>query len=368
MWKEIEKKVQERERLTLEESLYLFTDADIHFLGELAHAIRTEKNGNKVFIVKNRHVNPTNICAYHCTFCSFRRDSQDVDAYLHTPYEIVEKLKGDPTLNGDPGLSEIHIVGGMPPAEIASYEYYRSVVKALKEAFPSACIKAFTAVEYQWFADITGRSYEDILLDFKEIGLEMLPGGGAEIFNWDVRRRLCPEKCTGEQWLQIHKTAHRLGIKSNATMLYGHVEEPIHKAEHLLALFDLQEETGGFLAFIPLAYHPENNRLRVKFFTSGCADLRHISASRIILHNFPHIKAYWIEFGLELAQLMLSYGADDLDGTIVEEHIYHDAGAKTPQGLTLEYLCSLIEEVGLKPVLRDALYNELALPSEVLAK
>ncbi len=355
MWKEIERKVQNKEKLSLKEAVFLLTEADLHILGELAHAIRTEKNSDKVYIVKNRHVNPTNICFYHCTFCSFRRDAGEKGAYLLKPEEIISKLKSENIR----GLAEIHIVGGMPPTDLADYDYYKDIVRELKLAFPSTCIKAFTAVEYQWFHDITGKSYEEILSEFKEMGLEMLPGGGAEIFNWDVRRRICPEKCKGEEWLEIHRTAHRLGIKSNATMLYGHIEEPIHKAEHLLSLYELQEETNGFLAFIPLAYHPENNRLKVEFFTTGTSDLRHISASRIILHNFPHVKAYWIEFGLNLSQVMLSYGADDLDGTILEEHIYHDAGAPTPQGVSIEYLSSLIREAGFSPVLRDALYNEI---------
>jgi len=362
MLKEIQKRIENRERLSMDEAVWLFTQADIHSLGELAHAIRTEKNGDKVYVVKNRHVNPTNICAYHCTFCSFRKDPGEDGAYLYKPDEIVSKLKKE---NLD-GLSEIHVVGGMPEVELAPYEYYLEIVKALKEAFPKACIKAYTAVEVKWFSDITGKSYERVLMDLMQAGVEMLPGGGAEIFDWEVRRRICPEKVNGDEWLEIHRTAHKLGLKSNATMLYGHIEEPHHKADHLLRLFDLQEETGGFLAFIPLAYHPENNRLRREFFTTGSSDLRHLAAARIILHNFPHVKAYWVEFGLSLAQVMLSWGADDLDGTIIEEHIYHDAGAKTPQGVTISYLVRLIEEAGFKAVLRDALYNEVEVEKGVV--
>ncbi len=334
--------------------MHLLTDADLHGLGALAHDIRTRKHGKRVFLVRNRHINPTNICRNHCVFCSFRADAGDERAYFHTPEEIVAQLKRA----GVKDVQEFHITGGTPPREVADYSYYRRLLTALRSAFPGVHLKAYTAVEVAWMAELSGMNVRKVLQDLKKAGLDAMPGGGAEVFAPEVREKLCPEKAGGEEWLEVHRTAHGLGIPTNATMLYGHIETPEQKAEHLLALYDLQAETGGFQAFVPLAFHPVGNRLGGEF-TTGAEDLRHLAAARVVLHNFPHIKAYWIEYGLKLAQVMLLWGADDLDGEVGEERIYHDAGASTPKGVELERLARLVRGAGLAPVLRDAKYGHL---------
>jgi len=351
---EIGRKALNGERLTPEEAVHLLTGADLHQLGALAHEVRTRKHGKRVFLVRNRHINPTNICRNHCAFCSFRADAGDERAYFHTPDEIVAQLQR----TGVEGVQEFHITGATPPREVADYGYYRRLLTALRAAFPGVHLKAYTAVEVAWMAELSGMAVREVLVDLQRAGLDAMPGGGAEVFAPEVRARLCPEKASGEVWLDVHRTAHELGIPTNATMLYGHIETPEQKAEHLLALYDLQEETGGFQAFVPLAYHPVGNRLGGEF-TTGAQDLRHLAAARVALHNFPHVKAYWIEYGLKLAQVMLLWGADDLDGEVGEERIYHDAGAATPKGVALKRLAQLVRGAGLEPVRRDAKYGHL---------
>jgi len=359
--------VADGERLTSDESRFLFTEADPFWLGKLAHRVRLARSGRRTYFVRNRHITPTNICVHRCAFCSFSADSVDERAFFFSLDEILSTVTADATN----GIDEFHIVGGMPPPQIADYGYFRGLLAALHAQFPRVHLAAFTAVEIDWFAQLTGWSYRKVLADLKDAGLGSLTGGGAEIFDWEVRRRLCPKKVRAEGWLAVHREAHALGIPTNATMLYGHLERPEHKVSHLLALYDLQAETGGFRAFIPLAYHPQGNRLGRQlgrsFRTTALQDLRHLAASRIILHNFPHVKAYWVEFGLKLAQVMLSWGADDIEGTVGEEHIYHDAGAGSPQGVAVDELAYLIEQAGFVPVLRDGAYNELLLPGAVTA-
>jgi len=364
----IERRVAAGERLTLEEARYLLAGADTYWLGKLAHRVRLDRHGLRTCYARNRHLTPTNICVNRCAFCSFSADAGDERGFLLPTDEIVPMLRAEAAEEVD----EFHIVGGLPPPELAGYSYFRDLLAALHDAFPRAHLAAFTAVEIDWFAKLTGWSYREVLTDLKRAGLGSLTGGGAEVFDWEVRRRLCPDKLRGDGWLAVHREAHSLGIPTNATMLYGHLERPEHKASHLLALYDLQVETGGFRAFIPLAYHPQGNPLGRElgrdFPTTALEDLRHLAASRIILHNFPHVKAYWVEFGLKLSQVMLFWGADDLEGTVMREHIYHDAGARTPQGVTVGELTHLIEEAGFIPVLRDGAYNELALPQSVAAE
>jgi len=348
----VERKALAGERLLAAEVAFLLTDADLHWLGGLAHDIRTRKHSDHAFFALNRHINPTNICRHRCRFCSFRRDAGDEGAYLMQPEGVVAKLREE----GVEGVTEFHVVGSTPPADLADYGYYRGLLTALKAAFPHVHLKAYTAVEIAWMAELAGMTVRETLADLRAAGLDAMPGGGAEIFAEEVRALICPEKLSGEGWLEVHRTAHRLGIPSNATMLYGHVETPEHKADHLLRLFDLQEETGGFQAFIPLAFHPQGTRLGGES-TTGVDDLRHLAASRIALHNFPHIKAYWVAYGLQLAQVMLLSGADDLEGTVGEERIYHSAGATSPSGIPLARLAGIIRGAGLRPVLRDALYR-----------
>lgn len=351
---ELRRKALARERLSPDEAVSLLTEAPLHGLGELAHEIRMAWHGDKAFIAPNRHVNYTNICANRCRFCSYRRDAGDEGAFLLTPGEAVEMLRGA----GVEGIAELHIVGALAPSGDAGYGYYLDLLRALREAFPGVSLKAFTAVEIAWMAGLAGKPVENVLAELKSAGLDAMPGGGAEIFAEDVRRQICAEKISGDEWLSVHRAAHKLGIPTNATMLYGHIERPEHIAGHLLRLYDLQAETGGFQAFVPLPYQPWEGGLPCAGST-GVDDLRVLAASRIVLSNVPHIKAYWIGFGLKLAQVMLYSGADDLDGTVGSERIFHAAGAQTPVGVTLDALAAIIKGAGLRPVLRDALYREL---------
>ena len=255
------------------------------------------------------------------------------------------------------GATELHIVGGLHHQK--PYEWYRNIIQIIHDDSPSLHLKAWTAVEWDWFQRLTKRPIEELLLDMKEAGLGSLPGGGAEIFDAEVRSVLCEHKADGTEWLKIHRAAHKLGIRSNATMLYGSIDRPEHRINHLLALRELQDETGGFQTFIPLAFHPENNRLSHLPKPSGLMDLRMMAIARLMLDNFQHIKAYWIMLGIKTAQIALSYGADDLDGTVVHEIIYHDAGSTSPQELAVAEIRRIISEAGRDPVERDTLYNHV---------
>jgi len=260
----------------------------------------------------------------------------------------------------DRGATELHIVGGLHHQ--LPYEWYLNVVRIIHQHYPRLHLKAYTAVEWDWFARLTGRPTRDILAEFKDAGLGSLPGGGAEIFHPEVRDIICEHKADTDSWLRIHREAHELGLRSNATMLYGHIEKPLHRIDHLCKLRELQDATGGFQTLIPLAFHPDNTKLgteRKIQKASAIMDLRMIAISRLMLDNFQHIKAYWIMLGIPTAQLALSYGADDIDGTVVHEKIYHDAGSDTPQELTVAQLRRLIEEAGRTPVERDTLYHEV---------
>jgi len=255
------------------------------------------------------------------------------------------------------GATELHIVGGLHHQ--LPFDWYLNVIRIIHSAFPGLHLKAYTAVEWDWFQRLTGRSTRDLLAEFAEAGLGSLPGGGAEILHPEVRDKICEHKADADAWIRIHREAHELGLRSNATMLYGHIEKPWHRVDHLIRLRELQDETGGFQTFIPLAFHPDNTRLSHLTKASVLLDLRTMAVSRLMLDNFPHIKAYWIMLGIPTAQISLSYGADDIDGTVVHEKIYHDAGSDSPQELTVAQLRRLIEEAGRVPVERDTLYREV---------
>lgn len=352
MFSEIEKKIIEGERLSSEEALFLFKSDDLHRIGELAEEVSKRKNQNKVYFIVNRHINPTNICVNRCRFCAFSRSKGEPDAYEMSIDEIVKNLKEAEQSIGY--LSEVHIVSGLHPDW--TFEYYLDMIRQIKKEFPSIGVKAFTAVEVDYFSRISGLSIEETLIRLKEAGVDIMPGGGAEIFNSEVRAKICPEKISAERWLEIIKTAHSLGIKTNATMLYGHVESYEDRVDHLLRLRSLQDQTGGFLAFIPLSYQPKNTQIKVPF-PSGIDDLKTIAISRLVLDNIPHIKAYWIMLGEKLAQLALVFGADCIEGTVIEERIAHAAGARSKKGNTIEELVYMIKETGKIPVERDSFYN-----------
>lgn len=347
-------KVLEGKRISFEEGVKLFYEADLTYVASLAEYVNRKKNGMFAYFIVNRQINPTNVCIYQCNFCSFGVTKSDPRAYEMSLKEILDKVEETYNMGG----REIHIVGGIPPHW--KYEDYVNLVREIKKAFPDMIIKAWTAIEIHHMSKLSGKSYEEILLDLKSVGLDAIPGGGAEIFSERVRRIIAPYKATAEEYLEVHRTAHRLGIPTNATMLYGHLETYEERIEHMEKLRELQDETGGFQAFIPLAYWPEGNRLGGKR-TSSVDDLKTIAISRIFLDNFDHIKAYWITLGEKVSQLALNMGADDVDGTIVEEKIVHSAGARSAIGHTKDKLIKLIRYAGKIPVERDTFYKPIAI-------
>lgn len=351
--REIAEIVEAGERVSLEDGLYLDEHADLLFLGQLANAIREKKNGNLAYYNTNVHLNPTNVCVYRCVFCAFRTDLKSERAYTFDEAMIRERV-AEAT---ESGATEIHVVGGLHHQK--PFEWYVDVVGTIHAANPRIHIKAWTAVEINWFAHITKKPYEWVLEQLIEAGLGSMPGGGAEIFDEEIRGQICEHKADSQSWIDIHRCAHQLGLRTNATMLYGHLEASRHRIDHLCQLRTLQDETGGFQTFIPLAFHPENTGLDHLKLPSVLADLRVMALSRVMLDNFDHIKAYWIMLGEKTAQVALSFGADDLDGTVVHELIYHDAGAVTPEGLTVEQLHRLIREAGREPIERDTLYRRV---------
>lgn len=348
-------KVRDGVRLDSDDATLCYETPDLLHLGQLAHYVRTQKHGNTVYYNVNRHINPTNLCVYtyNCKFCSFAALPGEDHAWEMTHEEVYEHA----AQQGGDSVTEFHIVGGLHPD--LSFEWYLEMMRGLKERFPQVHLKAFTAIEIGWFAKLEKTSIEDVLLRLREAGLGSLPGGGAEIFHPQVREIICDGKLDADEWIEVHRTAHQLGIQSNCTMLYGHVEEIEHRVDHLQRLRELQDDTGGFNAFIPLAYHPENNYMGLKYHTTGSEDLRQIATARLFLDNIQHIKAYWVMITPKLAQVALKFGADDLDGTVVEEKIYHMAGAQTEQQLTREELERIVRQAGFHPLQRDTLYNPL---------
>lgn len=351
--KRIEDKVLAGERVTFDEGVFLDEQADLFTLGRLANVVRERKNANYAYYNTNIHLNPTNVCVYRCRFCAFRADLKADKAYVFSDDMLRERVLEARSQ----GATEIHVVGGLHHQK--PFDWYVDVVRILHETCPEIHIKAWTAVEINWFSFITKKPFEWVIQQLIDAGLGSMPGGGAEIFDPVVRAELCEHKADAENWIKIHRAAHQLGVRSNATMLYGHIENARHRIDHLCKLRELQDETGGFQTFIPLAFHPENTGLAHIPKPSGLMDLKTIAISRLMLDNFDHIKAYWIMLGEKTAQIALSFGADDLDGTVVHELIYHDAGAKTPEGLTVEQIHQLIREAGREPVERDTLYRQV---------
>jgi aminodeoxyfutalosine synthase len=356
--RELAAKVREGVRLDEADALLALTTTHVLPLGRLADAVRRKLHGAVTYYNVNRHINPTNVCVYtyNCKFCSFAALPGEEHAWEMSHEEVYRHAAEQ----GGDRVSEFHIVGGLHPD--LSLEWYCEMLRGLRERFPNAHLKAFTAIEIGWFARHEKIPIEEVLSRLRDAGLGSLPGGGAEIFHPEVREIICDGKLDADEWIEVHRVAHRMGIRSNCTMLYGHVERPEHRVDHLLRLRALQDETGGFNAFIPLAYHPENNYLGLKHHTTGLDDLRHIAAARLVLDNVPHIKAYWVMITPKLAQVALRFGADDLDGTVVEEHIYHMAGAHTEQKLSRAELERIVRLAGFEPVERDTLYNPIAPP------
>jgi aminodeoxyfutalosine synthase len=349
----IREKVEAGQRLSFDDGAFLDESADLFALGELANLVRERKNGRFTYYNVNTHLNPTNVCVYRCTFCAFRADLKSPKGYVMTDEQVLQRAAEAERR----GATELHIVGGLHHQ--LPYEWYLNIVRIIHQAHPRLHLKAYTAVEWDWFAHLTGRPTRDLLAEFKEAGLGSLPGGGAEIFHPEVRDQICEHKADADSWIRIHREAHELGLRSNATMLYGHIEEGRHRIDHLCRLRQLQDETGGFQTFIPLAFHPENTRLAHIAKASGLMDLKTMAIGRLMLDNFPHVKAYWVMLGIQTAQVALSFGADDLDGTVVHEKIYHDAGSDSPQEMSVAEIRRLIEEAGRIPIERDTLYNEV---------
>jgi len=349
--KEIEKKVMLGDRLTREEGIALYEVNDLLFLGALARYVKEKKTGNNAYFNVNRHINLTNVCINKCKFCAFSADKDDPRAYTMTFEDAMERALEAPSL----GASELHIVSGCHPD--LPFDYYLNIISECKKALPDVHIQAFTAVEIDYFAKITGLSAREVLEKLKEAGLGSMPGGGAEIFSGRVRGLVCENKASGDRWLEVMKIAHELGIRSNATMLYGHVETKEERIDHMIKLREHQDETGGFQSFIPLPFHPGNTKMSDIRRTTAFDDMKTIAISRLMLDNFDHIKAFWIMLGLKVAQLSLDFGADDLDGTVVEEKITHMAGAQTEEYIEKEELIRIIKDTGRTPVERDTLYN-----------
>jgi aminodeoxyfutalosine synthase len=349
-------RVLARERLSDADALRLFRAKDLAALGALANHVREARHGDATFYNKNTHLNWTNVCAASCKFCSFARpdDREASEGYTMTIEDAVASVLRKRAL----GITEVHVVNGLHPG--LSYEAWLEVPRRIHAAWPELQIKAYTAVEIHFLAVKFGRTHDEVLTDLRAAGVLTLPGGGAEIFAPRVRRKLCDDKATAEEWLAVHRAAHRLGMRTNATMLYGTIETLEERIDHLRRLRELQDETGGFQVFIPLAFHPEHNMIGKAFpRPTGADGLRTFAVARLYLDNFDHLKAYWVMLGERLAQVALSFGVDDLDGTVLEERIYHMAGATTPQALGEHQLHALIRAAGRVPVERDSLYRVL---------
>jgi aminodeoxyfutalosine synthase len=339
-------------RLTLEDGVRLFECPDLLAVGWLANREREKRHGPKTFYNYNIRVEATNVCVASCLFCSFARlKPGDADAYTMSLDEAWDKLR---RRSAQP-LTEVHVVNGLHPD--LPFDYYTELLRGFKRVRPGIHLKCFTAVEIAFFADLYGRTDEQVLRELMDAGLDSLPGGGAEIFAERVRQKICHDKCGADRYLHIHRIAHRLGMRSNVTMLYGHIETAEERVDHMLRARALQDETGGFQAFIPLAFHPDNNQMRKLPAPSAAETLRVHAVARLMLDNIPHVKAFWIATGIEVAQTALWFGADDLDGTVQEEKIYHMAGSLTPEAMTTREISRLIRAAGREPVERDTLYN-----------
>ena len=348
----IREKVYNNIRLSTDDALFLFKCKDLLQIGELANFKNFKINGDKVYYIVNIHINYTNICVNRCAFCAFYRKGQETDAYSMSIEDIIEYIKTNYETNN---FKEVHIVVGLHPS--LPYNFYLNMIREIKKEFPFLMIQAFTAVEIDYLSKISGLSEKDVLLDLKENGLDSIPGGGAEIFNPVIRKKLCPQKISGEKWIEIHKTAHKIGISSNASMLYGVKESYEDRVSHLNEIRLAQDESGGFNSFIPFAFQPKNTAIKNSNMTSGYDDLKVIAISRLFLDNFKHIKTFFVNLGINLAQVSLSFGADDFDGTLTEEKISHNAGSINPVSLSVKNVKKIIKETGKLPTERDTIYN-----------
>jgi aminodeoxyfutalosine synthase len=355
--RDIYDKVVAGERISEADALRLFESKDLNAVGAIADFVRQKKVGNRASYIINRYVNYSNYCILSCQFCSFSKKKRDADGFQFTVEEIVQKAREALKI----GITELHIVGGLHPS--LPFSYYTDMLRALKKLDSRLQLKCFTAIEILHLAWLAKKSVEQTLIELKDAGLESLTGGGAEIFRKEVRSAIAKGKESAEEYLDVHRTWHKLGQRSTCTMLYGHVESLADRVDHLRQLRTLQDETNGFVALIPLAYQPQDNDIPVEHAPTGYDSLRTIAVSRIYLDNFPHLTAYWIGLGMKLAQVALSYGADDIHGTIIEEHIFHMAGATSPQLQTETDMIKAIREAGRTPVQRNSFYE----PIKVLA-
>jgi aminodeoxyfutalosine synthase len=354
---ELEEKIHAGVRLSREDGISLYESDDLAWLGRMAHQVRTERNGDRVMFNVNRHLNLTNVCAASCAYCSFQRKPGEKDAYTMRVAEAVAKAK---EMEGEQ-LTELHIVNGLHPT--LPWKYYPRVLRELKAALPDVSLKCFTATEIHWFEKISGLPADEILDELIDAGLESLTGGGAEIFDWEVRQKIVDHATHWEDWSRIHRLAHTKGLRTPSTMLYGHIEEPRHRVDHVLRLRELQDETGGFVVFIPLRYQhdrdgdPRNRLQSHTTMASPAESLKTFAVSRLLFDNVPHVKCFWVMHGLSVAQLSLNFGVDDLDGSVVEYKITHDAdGYGTPNTMHREDLLHLIWDAGFRPVERNTRY------------
>jgi aminodeoxyfutalosine synthase len=354
---DIAAKVEAGVRLSFEDGVRLFACPDTLALGWLANRERERQHGARTYYNFNIRLEATNVCVASCLFCSFARlRPGDAGSYTMSLEQAWDKLRQ----RADQSLTEVHVVNGLHPE--LPFEYYTELLRGFKRIRPGIHLKCFTAVEIAFFADLYGKSDEQVLRELQEAGLDSLPGGGAEIFAERVRKKICHDKCGTDRYLEIHRTAHRMGMRSNVTMLYGHIETAEERVDHMVRTRALQDETGGLQAFIPLAFHPDNNQMRKLPAPSAIDTLRVHAVARLMFDNVPHIKAFWIATGVETAQLALWFGADDLDGTVQEERIYHMAGSRTPEAMTTRQIRRLIRAAGREPVERDTLYNVIVGP------
>ncbi|OIJ20942.1 aminofutalosine synthase MqnE [Anaerobacillus alkalidiazotrophicus] len=348
---EIWEKVLVGERLSIEDGLHLFETQDLLTVAQLANHVNEKKNGNKVYFIENMYINPTNVCEATCSFCHFKRKEDEEGAYTMSMDELLHYVEH----RWNDNIREFHIVGGHN--DQVPFDYYLNTIRTLKKHYPTCTIKAYTGAEIEFFSRISGLSMEDVLKELIKAGLDTLPGGGAEILTERYRLKMSPDKASTDQWLYAHELAHGLGLKTHATMLYGSIESTEERLIHMDRLRQLQDKTNGFMVFIPLAVQPKSVNASIKRRTSAYDDMRTLAISRLMLDNFDHIKAYWINIGVQLTQMALTFGSSDIHGTLIEERISHSAGATTSQGITRDELIHLIKGANKKPIERDTFYN-----------
>jgi len=363
---DIADKLEAGTRLSFDDGVRLFDCPDLLALGSLANREREKRHGGRTYYNFNIRLEATNVCVASCLFCSFARlRPGDPGSYTMSLEQLWDKLRA----RAHQPLTEVHVVNGLHPD--LPFDYYLDMLRGFKRIRPDVHLKCFTAVEIAFFADLYGRTDEQVVRELMDAGLDSLPGGGAEVFAERVRRKICHDKCGADRYLEIHRTAHRLGMRTNITMLYGHIETVEERVDHMLRVRTLQDDTGSVQAFIPLAFHPDNNQMRKLPAPTAADTLRVLAVSRLVLDNVPHVKAFWIATGVEVAQIALWYGVDDLDGTVQEEKIYHMAGARTPEAMSTADIRRLIRRAGREPVERDTLYNVVTgpdAPDEIAAE